>query len=337
MKRMMWIVLIVIAAIVLGALIWLLTIDGAYHVKKTKIINAEPEAVYQTVADLNTWTIWSPWLCLEPSADVNVSGDGKTTGTIYAWNGEMVGAGEIEHKQLDKNQFIDQEIRFFRPFKSQSEVYWQFEKIGESTKVTWGMKGKMPFFFRFMAKQMEPWIGMDYERGLKMLKDHLEKGTIASDIKIVGIEEFPETNFVGIKVTCPMDEVGTSMKKSFEVLSDYTGNEELTYDRALSIYHKFDFTDPECTYTSCIPVADDFVVTNDQFYKGKIPAIKALKVVFTGDYEHLGNGWSAAYSYLRYKKLKMNKSMDPLEVYVNDPQEEPDPAKWVTEIYLPIK
>ena len=337
MKKIMWIVLVVIVAILLGGIIWLLTIDGSYHVKKSAIIKATPEEVYQTVSDFNTWTEWSPWLCVEPTADVTISEDGKKQGSVYAWVGKMIGSGEIEHKQLDASAFIDQEIRFLKPFKSKSNVYWHFEPSGEGTKITWGMQGKMPFFFKFMARQMEPWIGMDYERGLKMLKDHMEKGAIASHIDIEGVVEFTETHYVGIKVTCPMDEVGPSMKKSFTALSEFCSNEAITYDKALSVYHKFDFTDPECTYSSAVPVAADFTVSNDQFYKGVIPSLRAVKVVFTGDYEHLGNGWSAAYSYLRYKKLKQNKSIDPLEVYVTDPQEEPDPAKWITEIYLPIK
>ncbi len=333
----MWILLVVIVATLLGGIIWLLTIDGSYHVKKSVLIKATPEEVYQAVADFNTWTIWSPWLCMEPTAEVTISADEKSQGAVYAWVGKMVGSGEIEHKQLDTNTFIDQQIRFHQPFKSQSDVYWEFESAGEGTKVTWGMRGKMPFFFRFMAKQMEPWIGMDYERGLKMLKDYLEKGSIASHISIEGIAEFPETHYVGIKVTCPMDEVGPSMKKSFTALGEFCANEAITYDKAFSVYHKFDFTDPECTYTSAVPVVAGFTVSNEAFYAGRIPALKAVKVVFTGDYEHLGNGWSAAYSYLRYKKLKQNKTIDPLEVYITDPLAEPDPAKWITEIYLPIK
>ena len=46
------------------------------------------------------------------------------------------------------------------------------------------MKSQLPFFLFWMVKKMKVYIGMDYERGLKMLKDYLETGLVPSAIKI---------------------------------------------------------------------------------------------------------------------------------------------------------
>ncbi|WP_289054591.1 GyrI-like domain-containing protein [Carboxylicivirga marina] len=250
--------------------------------------------------------------------------------------GDLVGSGEIEHIKLVEYKSIDQEIRFIKPFKSKSAVYWEFNEVEGGCEITWGMKGAMPFFFKFMAKQMEPWIGMDYERGLKMIKDLIEKEKIDSDITIDGVSQLQGFDFVTIKETCPMYEVGPSMKETFSKINGLCENEALENDCAFSIYHKFDFTDPECTYSSGIPVTKDFDM-EAPFYKGSYVSIKAVKVTFKGDYEHLGNGWAAAYSYLRYKKLKANKKIDPIEIYLNDPTKETDAANWLIAIYIPVK
>ncbi len=332
----MEIIFIVIAIVIAGVLIWLISIDGAYHVKKTKLVAASKEKAFELVADFNTWQQWSPWLCMEPDAKVSITQNGVGEGAINSWVGDLVGSGEIEHIRLLDASSIIQQIRFVKPFKSKSEVYWQFAEVKDGCEVTWGMRGKMPFFFKFMAKKMEPWIGMDYERGLKMIKDLLEKGKIDSEVSIEGVSKLEGFNFIAIKETCPMYEVGPSMKAAFSRINDLCEKEHIESDLAFSIYHKFDFTDPDCTYSSGVPVTSN-VAVNGEFYKEAYPSIKAVKVMFKGDYEHLGNGWAAAFSYVRYKRLKVNKTVDPIEIYLNDPHKEIDPANWLTAIYIPIK
>jgi len=49
---------------------------------------------------------------------------------------------------------------------------------GDQTKVTWTMNGCVPIFLFFMIGMMKAWIGMDYERGLMMLKELAEKGKV---------------------------------------------------------------------------------------------------------------------------------------------------------------
>ncbi len=332
----MIIALIAIGVILLGVTIWLLSIDGSYHVKRSIKINTSKDEAFKLVSDFNTLKTWSPWLCMEPDAKVEITNDGKGVGAVNKWVGELVGSGEIEHIAINDNVSIDQEIRFIKPFKSKSQVYWQFDDSDGDYEVTWGMKGAMPFFFKFMAKQMEPWIGMDYERGLKMIKDLIEKGSIASDITIEGTTSLDGFKYIAHKVTCPMYEVGDYMKKSFEKINTVCDAKEYDAGLAFSIYHKFDFTDPECTYSSGVPFKDGLEVSDD-LYTDHYPDIKAVKVKFKGDYEHLGNGWAAAFSYMRYKKLKMNKKISPIEIYRTDPRKEPNPENWITDIYIPIK
>ncbi|TRX66472.1 GyrI-like domain-containing protein [Carboxylicivirga sp. M1479] len=332
----MEIVLGIIGVILIVAFGWLLSINGNYHVKRSIAVDTSKEKAYQLISDFNSWRSWSPWLCMEAEADVKISNNGKGVGAINSWVGSLVGSGEIEHIALKENEHINQQIRFIKPFKSKSDVYWQFKELESGCEITWGMKGAMPFFLKFMAKQMEPWIGMDYERGLKMIKDQIEKGKIDSEITINGVDELESFNYVAINKTCLMADVGSSMKEAFGQINTLCESESIEHDWAFSIYHQFDFTKPDCNYSSGVPLKHE-VECGDEFKRGIYPGIKAVKVSFKGDYEHLGNAWAAAYSYLRYKKLKANKKIDPIELYLNDPTKETDPANWLTAIYIPIK
>jgi len=52
------------------------------------------------------------------------------------------------------------------------------------TRVTWSMQSSLPFFLFFMRKSFENFVGMDYDRGLRMLKEQLESGKISSRIDL---------------------------------------------------------------------------------------------------------------------------------------------------------
>jgi len=63
--------------------------------------------------------------------------------------------------------------------------------------------------------------------------------------------------------------------------------------------------------------------------------MRALRVDHVGSYDHLGNGWSAAHQYARYKKLKQSR-VGTFEVYRNSPDTTAADA-LITEIYMPLK
>ncbi|MFC2087107.1 GyrI-like domain-containing protein [Bacteroidota bacterium] len=330
-------ILIVIGSIILIYIIWMASLKGSYHIRRSRIMKQPIDNVWPMVYDLRNWVKWSPWLSAEPTAKINYKGREEGEGAMYDWQGELVGSGEMEHLKIKENKRIDQEVRFTKPWKSKSGVYWEFEKKEEGVEVTWGMKGKMPFLFRFMTRQMEPMIGMDYERGLKMMNELLEKGKVSSHIEIEGVVDSQEISYIGQRTSSKKDEISSSMQKIIGDLSTYAKEKQLEPVSVISVYHTFDFPKDDIDYTSGIEVPEDTPLDKEEFHKGKIPATKAVKVIFKGDYENLPNGWSAAFSYQRYKKLKMNKKIAPFEIYRNNPGEVPNPDDWITEIYIPVK
>ena len=77
------------------------------------------------------------------------------------------------------------------------------------------------------------------------------------------------------------------------------------------------------------------VAETDEIKQSTLPAGPAVKLTHLGPYETL----SAAHTTL-HKWLEENKreaAGRPWEVYVTDPESEPDNTKWVTEVYYPLK
>jgi effector-binding domain-containing protein len=307
-----------------------------FHVQRSTIIGDTPDNVFEKVADFGTWTTWSPWLCAEPDADVTVTEDTSSVGSVYSWKGDVVGKGEIEHRQLQPGRLIKEEIRFVKPFKSKSDVSFDFEPADGGTRITWHMKGSMPWFLFWMIPQMEFFIGMDYERGLKMLKEWIETGTILSETTNRGVESVAPLRMVGVRRSCTLKEIGPSMNEAFqEVIAVFCRHGLPTGGAGISIYHKCNLKAGTFDYTSGFIIPDSTTDIPPELSSWSIPAVRALRVDHVGSYDNVGNAWSTAHQYARYRKLRQSK-VGTFEIHRNDPRDTV-PADLKTEIYLPLK
>ncbi len=303
------------------------------HIKKTIDIKAPIEKVYTTLNDFNQWTPWSPWIIMEPETVVTVADDKKS----YKWEGDRIGTGQMKVTSEKENAFIDYDLNFLKPWKSYAKVRFEFQPTSDGTRVAWLMDSSLPFFMFFMKKMMEAFVGMDYERGLAMLKDYVEDGEVHSKIDFEGEKHYPGCQYIGIKTTCSLDDIGPKMEADFKKLEAFVNEQpDLVADVPFSIYHKWDPVKRKTVYTSGIPVKNIPSQLPAGMVTGKIPATRVHSVKHTGPYEHLGNAWGTMYNMQRSKTFKMNKKIDPFETYANDPSNTPA-NELVTEVHFAVK
>ncbi len=306
-----------------------------YQVERSVVIDVPKEKVLKSLQNYKEWKAWSPWLIMDENVEVTYSENQGKVGSSYAWNGEFVGVGNMELLSANETELV-MKLEFLKPFKSKADVFFLLEEEGESTKVTWKMKSALPFFLFFMVKQMKTFIGMDYERGLRMLKEYLETDEVSSSVKVEGIVSLEGTRYVGIRKTASFDDLGEVMKKDFETLLNFSKEHNIELKSSpFSIYMSFDMFQRESEFISCIPYHGD-VTLPEAFEKGLFETREAFKVVHTGSYEHVGNAWSTAFTHTRVNKVKTNKSPMGMEFYLNSP-EEVESKVLLTEVYLPLK
>lgn len=308
----------------------------AYHVDRSVTIDADESRVRAAVEDFREWPKWSPWLCMEPDAKLDYYGTPGEVGHGYDWDGELVGAGGMKIASLGGGR-QQMELSFLRPFKSKADVLIEIKPVGESqTEVTWHMDGKLPFFMFFMVGMMKTMIGMDYTRGLKMLKEYVETGEVLSHIEIVGVVDVPQFNYLGVEARCAMSEMGDSMKQTLPAAHRCATDNNIEISGPPgALYHKVNMKHGQCHYTAIMQTVSPAEVNG--YESGTLGPCKAIKIVHTGSYQHLGNAWSAAMSYEYYKKgIKRLKSLPSFEFYPNDPHETPE-KDWLTEIFVPVR
>lgn len=81
------------------------------NVSRTATIHADAATVYSKLNDFNHWPKWSPWLIMEPDANVNIATDAK----YYEWNGKRTGEGNMSITREVENQQIDYDLTFLKP------------------------------------------------------------------------------------------------------------------------------------------------------------------------------------------------------------------------------
>jgi len=307
----------------------------SYLVERSISIDAPPQKVFEVVSDFGTWTSWSPWLIAEPDAKVTVSEDPSSVGSTYAWEGEVTGAGGMTHQELTSPSKIVSEIRFLKPFKSVAEVGFDLVPEGSGTKITWSMKGSMPWFLFWMIPSLKSFIGMDYVRGLKMLKEWIESGRVLSDNKIVGPTSVGPVRMAGVRQTCEMKDIGPVMHQAVEQAKQQLEAAGLCPEgRVMAVYHGFDVKQLKFDFSAGYMIDQD-VTPPSTMSVWSMPESQAFQVTHTGSYEHLGNPWSIAHQHIRYRKLKQQK-IGTFEIYHNCPDDVPD-EELLTDIYLPLR
>ncbi|MEM6468293.1 MAG: SRPBCC family protein [Planctomycetota bacterium] len=310
-----------------------------FHVKRSIQIDADPDLVFNTIADFKTWPEWSPWLLAEREAKLEFSDAPAEANGWYSWDGEVVGAGKMQHVELsppDGNSgFIRDQLNFLRPWKSEAQIRMNIAKTDDSkTELTWSMDSAVPFFLFFMKSMLTAMIGMDYDRGLRMLKEHIESGTIHSETSVDGESQFDGVTIVGLSETCSLDDVGPSMQKLMESVKEKLGDECAKDQQWVSLYHKLNFKTREMQFTTGVYVEADSK-TPTGLVRKNVPATRTFQVSHRGTYQHLGNAWFAAHQHLQAKKLKANRKLPGVEVYTGSMD---GPAEdRVTEIHIPLK
>ena len=304
-----------------------------FHVEKSILIDAPVNKVFECISNLNHWNKWSPWLVLEPTATFKVDEEGKS----YSWEGERVGSGEMKILNEEANKSVDFDLHFLKPWKSQADIRFELSETSGKTKVTWLMDSKLPFFLFFMKKMMVAMLGMDFDRGLKMLEDYAVDGQVYSHLDFKGETNYPGCTYIGITRDIAIDDMGPAMEKDFGILMEFMADKtDKISNEPVSIYHKWEMVKGVAKYTAAIPVSEVPDSLPSEVITGEIPATKIYKLRHTGKYDHLGNPWGAMMMMQRAKVFKQKKNIHPFESYVNSPAET-DPKELITDVNFPIK
>jgi len=175
--------IILVAACVLILLVGAILVvaatrPGEFTVQRMTSIKAPPERIFPLINDFRSWGSWSPYEAKDPAMKRTYSGAANGAGAVYEWAGDSnVGEGRMEITDISPPSSVTIKLDFIKPFEGHNIATFTFEPQGDSTNVTWAMRGPMPYIAKIMSLffNMDRMIGKDFEAGLANIKLVAEK------------------------------------------------------------------------------------------------------------------------------------------------------------------
>ncbi|MDP1725837.1 MAG: SRPBCC family protein [Bacteroidota bacterium] len=339
--KILKIILITIVSITLLLLIISFFLPSKFHTQRSLVMKAKPEQVYKLVNNFRNWDLWGPWNKMDTTALKSYNDITEGTGAAYSWKSKVdeVGEGTLTIIEAVTNQKIRTEMQYKGMGYSYSDII--IEPGDSGIKVTWSMdtEGKgipvlMKPLWKMMCLMMDRFVGPNYEKGLKNIKEIVENEPIQT---IAGFEseikEWPAFYYVGIREKLKGAEISQKFGTYIGLLMaemKKQGVEQAGNPFSINYSASGDLFDIEI----CIPVKQP-IVENAQIKPGSKLATQALVIQYYGDYMNIGKVYGPGFEYLA--KNNLNASGAPMEFYVTDPIIEKDTAKWLTEVVLPCQ
>ncbi|MCC9602707.1 SRPBCC family protein [Stieleria sp. JC731] len=318
----------------------------AFEVSQSIDINADANHVFDYLRDYAKWSEWSPWLLADPDCEMTFKGETDQVGGGYSWDSDIVGSGQMEHTEIvppseGKQGLLRADLKFLKPWKSESDVEFVVRSTSDSegmvgTIVTWKMKGALPFFLFWMKRLMVSMIGMDYDRGLKMLKSQIETGKVDSALNVHGVQQIEGRRVIGRSTSVRLQEISAAMEKDITEINRKLKTAGVDAEGTwLAAYSKLNLKTQTLTYFVGMEL-DESIAAPDGLQAQVIEPLQCMHVRHTGSYTHLGNAWFTAHQRIRSDGHKAAYRKPSLEIYRNNPETTP-PEELITDVYVPVK
>jgi uncharacterized protein YndB with AHSA1/START domain len=178
MLKIIAIVAVVLVLAVVAVLAYAATKPDTFTVQRSVNIKAPPEKILPLIDDYRQWPQWSPYENRDPAMQRSFSGAATGKGAIYTWDGNKnIGAGRMEILDTAPPSRVTIKLDFVRPFEAHNIVDFTLVPQGDTTTVTWAMRGPVPYVAKIMHVFMDvdKMVGTDFATGLASMKAVAEK------------------------------------------------------------------------------------------------------------------------------------------------------------------
>jgi uncharacterized protein YndB with AHSA1/START domain len=149
----------------------------AFHMSRSRRINAPPEKIFPLINDLRAMNTWNTFSVRDPTSKTSYSGPASGKGALHTFDGPKSGGGTIAITDVEPPNRIVMRLMMTRPIKADNVVTFTLARIGAETDVTWAMDGHSPFLIKVMTLffNHNAMMHAAFDEGLANLKALAEK------------------------------------------------------------------------------------------------------------------------------------------------------------------
>ena len=327
--------------VIIGTSIYIAVQPNTFEISRTRTINAPAAVIYNNVIDFKNWQDWSSWV--EANKDMKITLPNLTSGIngSYSWENKD-GIGAMKTVATEPNTSIKQIMQFAD--YPESEILWTFKaNTNGSTDVTWSISGKdLPFSFKaysIFSGGMEKQIAPHYERSLEKLDSVVVTGMKKYSIIVKGVTSRSGGYYLYKTASSKIDEIGNKIPQMIAQVVTYATKNHIEQAGVPFVnYIKWDIENNAAIFSCCVPTAERVITADDaDIMTGELPSFKAIKTTLKGNYSNLKEAWDTTMKYIPKNGFEFTENGPMIEAYLTDAKNTPNPADWVTEIYIAIK
>lgn len=333
--------LFLILIIIIGSAIYFGTKDGTYDLQDSMVINAPPEVMFSKVNDYKSWETWGPWKKEDPTITYTYAEKTSGEGASFSWSGDM--NGSVTTTKVIPNKEIEQKVVLKTSMGERNAImYWSFDEVENGTKVTWGRKGE----HTLVDKTYQTLKGSNYDSEVHKLNKAGIEGlaeAVAEDMKqyainVDGVTQYGGGYYMYTTSVAKQDELDEKTKPMMnEVMGFVIKNKLNMAGNPFTIYNQIDNANNTVIFSTGVPVREQVITPeNSPVVCGFMEPVSTVKTTLKGNYEHLNETYTKAKQYIEKNGLQVDPDRKMFEVYITDPEKVPNPANWVTEVYIPI-
>ena len=311
MKPFKYVLFLLLIAII-GVSVYIAVQPNSFMVMVNRNINAPADVIFETIADSTTTDRSAFW---KESEKLEKSASNPSTSIHQVYSSKNIGTSELSWN-----------------LKPNGDGTTQVSKSISADKLSFLYKAKSIFSSKSRQDLMD-----EMAEDLKQLDIEVVKSMMKYDIKINGKTEYGGGFYMYKTTSASSGNITNMMARQFTDIMNFMHEHNIKESgMPFTIYNEMG-DNGDVIMSNAIPVRDRVIVADDSnVLCGYIEKTRAVKATLVGDYKNLDEAWRNLKKYIRENNLEPSEQ-HPFEIYLNDPGSIPNPANYLTEIYIPIK
>jgi len=291
---------------------------------------------------LSSWGKWSYW-GQEEDIVISRSENSSGEGAWFSWENSDMGDGSVSTLKVIPDKSIQQELVLESSISDiKGNMYWHFEPSEDGTLVTWGLKDDLSFKEKLAITlrngTLPDLLKPKFRKGLQDLENNVKLQMEEYSINVDGVTQHSGGFYLYMTTATRTPEVYDRAGEMIGQVNLYMKeNNIITAGKPFILYNQKDERSGTSIFSAAIPTSNQIITpAGSPVLNGFHPAHRAVKVSLRGNTTNASEAWQAGYRYIQENELEVDPEAAPFEVLHNNPEEEPNPAKWITEIYIPV-
>ncbi|QLE02141.1 transcriptional regulator [Galbibacter sp. BG1] len=326
----------------IGLSIYVAIQSDNYKIVTTRVINAPKSVIHNYLSNVKNWPKWSFWYEQDPNMKLSYGESFEGKDASIKWQSELLGNGSAT------NTFTSEDSLAYRldintPKTLLANRFFTFDNTikDEGVIVTSGIEGTLSFkdkFFILFQNSMENRFETDFENGLAKLDS-----VILADMKKYTITTIGKTAYGGgyylyETSSAKQNEIDLATQRMFPEIEAFMEQNNIQQSgNPFTLFEEWNQSNNTAIFSTSIPVKERIVTpTGSPILCGFMDPGAYYKTTLKGDTININEAWSKTREAIKKENIEIDDSRKSFETYIVTPDDSPNPADYLSEIYIPI-